>query len=348
VMISDVRNHQSDQTFRGSDFLRLTIVAISVYARNYAERLVIERNKKLPTLAEVVLPPPRSWDEFEEITLSAGKLRWKSTDLFRHGRQGQRQDGVDIFGHDSSGRHIGVQVKNTVEGISMRTVESEVTLAEGFKPAIEALFIATTAKRDTTIQKSVRLLSEARKKARQFPVAVLFWQDISQDLASDQEVFLKHYPQFRPREDRVREHDQKLFNELQELLSLSGFITFIDQQNMAGFAFRDSNLEPLREFYYEWRKPEREFLSPEIEAAKVALWAKADEYYDVIAHRTFPADHNVDLRYVPPDWEITNPEVFRRSVDSLHTLAGEIVSLHREFVRVGKTHLIGTAKNSEK
>ncbi|WP_395664429.1 hypothetical protein [Methylocella sp.] len=52
----------------------------------------------MPTLTGLVLPPPGSWDEFEESALSAAKLRWNSTDLYRHGRQGQRQDGVDIFG----------------------------------------------------------------------------------------------------------------------------------------------------------------------------------------------------------------------------------------------------------
>ena len=52
------------------------------------------------------MPAPKSWDEFEDISLSAAKLRWNSTDFFRHGRLGQKQDGVDIWGHDDDKRHI--------------------------------------------------------------------------------------------------------------------------------------------------------------------------------------------------------------------------------------------------
>lgn len=52
----------------------------------------------MPTISSSKVPSPKSWDEFEEITLSAAKLRWNSTDFYRHGRQGQKQDGVDIWG----------------------------------------------------------------------------------------------------------------------------------------------------------------------------------------------------------------------------------------------------------
>jgi len=295
----------------------------------------------MPTLAGLVLPPPRSWDEFEEIVLSAAKLRWNSTDLYRHGRQGQRQDGVDIFGHAGDGRHIGVQGKNTVDGIAIATIRAEIKQAETFQPPIEALYMATTAKRDVAVQRQVRLISQRRKKAGQFPVAILFWEDICQDLAADDAVFFKHFPQFRPSADRAREHDQKLFDEISQLLSSNGVIGFIDHHNMAGFSFPDAALNPLREFYYEWNKPERAFLAPEIEAAKLKLWAKADEYLEVIATETFSTGMNVDRRWVPQDWEITQPDRFWRVVRQLHALAREIVSLHAELIRTGKLHLVG-------
>ncbi|WP_043509299.1 hypothetical protein [Acidiphilium cryptum] len=295
----------------------------------------------MPTIAGLVLPPPRSWDEFEEIALSAAKLRWNSTDLYRHGRQGQRQDGVDIFGHAADGRHIAVQGKNTVDGVTIATIESEITQAESFQPPIDALYIATTAKRDVAIQGKVRLISQRRKKANKFPVAILFWEDICQDLAGDDAVFFKHFPQFRPPTNPVREHDQKLFDELSSLLSSNGVIGFIDHHNMAGFSFPDAKLDPLREFYCEWNKPEREFLTPEIETAKLKLWVKADEYLEVIAAETFPTEKNVDRRWVPQDWEITQPKRFRRVVNQLHALAGEIVSLHAGLIQTGKLHLIG-------
>ena len=83
----------------------------------------------MPTISSSKVPSPKSWDEFEEITLSAAKLRWNSTDFYRHGRQGQKQDGVDIWGYDGK-RHIGVQCKNTTGELGLAVVETEIANAE--------------------------------------------------------------------------------------------------------------------------------------------------------------------------------------------------------------------------
>jgi len=149
----------------------------------------------MPTLANMVIPPPKSWDEFQDITLSALKLRWRSANLQQNGRQGQAQAGVDIYGPDDLGRHAGVQCKQTTDELALKTVLDEVKKAEGFKPALEAFFMATTGKRDAKIQTDVRLLSENRLKAGKFPVGVLFWEDIVQDLVTSPAEFKKHYPQ---------------------------------------------------------------------------------------------------------------------------------------------------------
>jgi hypothetical protein len=66
--------------------------------------------------------------------LSGAKLRWKSNDFYRNGRLGQKQNGVDIWGHDAKARHIGIQCKNTLDGISLDIIESEVNNAETFAP----------------------------------------------------------------------------------------------------------------------------------------------------------------------------------------------------------------------
>jgi hypothetical protein len=54
-----------------------------------------------PTIANANIPPPRSWDEFEDIVLSAAKRRWSSTEFYRHGRQEQRQRGESTPNHSS-------------------------------------------------------------------------------------------------------------------------------------------------------------------------------------------------------------------------------------------------------
>jgi hypothetical protein len=85
---------------------------------------------------------------------------------------------------------------------------------DAFEPKLDRLYIATTAERDGALQKEVREISERRGKEKKFKVDVLFWDDICQDLAKDDDVFFSHYPQFRDRTDPIIEHDKKLYEEL--------------------------------------------------------------------------------------------------------------------------------------
>jgi hypothetical protein len=126
------------------------------------------------------------------------------------------------------------------------------------------------------------------------------------------------------------------------LLTSDGVIGFLDRTNMAGFSFPSVALDPLREFYYSWNTPEREFIIPELEKLRTELWAKINAYYAIIAVQTFPT-RNPQRQTVPPEWENEQPERFRTVVNALHSLAGQIVALHAELVRRGRAHLIGVS-----
>jgi len=295
----------------------------------------------MPTIASSSIPPPKSWDEFEDIMLSAAKLRWNSDAFFRNGRTGQKQDGVDVYGHDDEDRHIGVQCKNTIEGVSSAILKKEISNAEAFRPLLDRLCIATTAKRDASLQKEVRIISAERHTAGKFRIDILFWDDICHDLAKNDDMFFTHYPQFRGKVDEARAHDRLLFDQITTLLRSDGVIGFLDHNNMAGFSFLEAKFDPLKEFYYIWNQPEREFLSPELESLRKALWQKVAAYMDLLTKETFPSRQNPDRHEVPPEWELENPERFDRAVKMFHKLAGEIVALHRDLVRMGKAQLIG-------
>lgn len=154
--------------------------------------------RKMPTSQTVHLPKPTDWDEFEKICLMACENRWSPTNLTRHGRPGQAQQGVDVYGNDNLGRLAGVQCKNTVGGISTKTIDSEIANAEKFSPTLGSLYIATTADSDATIQKYVRAASAERQKANKFPVDIMFWGDIARDLGRNQVTLQNLYPQFYP------------------------------------------------------------------------------------------------------------------------------------------------------
>ena len=173
---------------------------------------------------------------------------------------------------------------------------------------------------------------------------MLFWDDICNDLGKDENVFFGHYPQFKSADDPVKRHDSALWNELTTLLRSDGVIGFLDRTNMAGFSFQKSELDPIREFYFNWNTPEREFIKPELEKIREELWSEVDAYYGLIATETFPGN-NPEFSTVPPEWEFEQPDRFWRVVKALHTHAGKIVELHAKIVRVGRGKLLLSSGN---
>lgn len=292
----------------------------------------------MPTLAHSNLPTPKSWDEFEDITLSAMQVRFSSSNLVRHGRQGQRQDGVDIYGDDDKNKFIGVQCKNTLDGLTVKLIGTEVSHAESFSPKITHLYIATTAKRDAQLQKHVREINVIRKGANNFTVGLLFWDDICSDLCGDDSKVFKHYPQFKGNKDNKKEADKALYDKFIKLLPSIGVIRFLDQNNMAGFSFRDEALDPLREFYYEWGSAEHCFLNSDLENIRLKLHEKSDKYLDIISSETWTNGGEPYIRYVPQEWEFEQPERFNKVVNALHELAGEIVKLHQSLVKQARLY----------
>lgn len=165
----------------------------------------------------MVIPIPISWDEFEEISLSCLRQKWTSSNLQRHGRQGQPQAGVDIYGEDDLSRFVGVQCKLTNDSITINTVEEEIVKAEEFEPPLQVYYIATTSPRDARLQKEIRLLSKRRVDIGKFPIGILFWQDLIQELIVNEQEFNKHYPQISLK----GQHNNILGTRLLSLLDIS-------------------------------------------------------------------------------------------------------------------------------
>ncbi|WP_157656451.1 hypothetical protein [Burkholderia ubonensis] len=150
----------------------------------------------MPTLSDSEVARPKSWIEFEDICLSACELRWGGRrTLTPHGRPGQKQNGVDIYGKDDRDRDVAIQCKNTARKLSPKVIDSEVRKAEHFSP-IESLFVATTADTDAELQAYVRNLSEQREDQGKFGVAILFWSDLWHDLSKDRATVIRHWPQY--------------------------------------------------------------------------------------------------------------------------------------------------------
>lgn len=150
----------------------------------------------MPTIHGLDLPKPKNWQDFETIVCDAMSQRWKSPDLQKNGRPGQKQAGIDIYGADEIGRRVGVQCKRTKDLLKDNTITTEISNAETFKGHLSALYIATTADYDSELQKRIRLLSDKRVAAGKFAVSLIFWEEIVNGLTLNPEVFRAHYPQF--------------------------------------------------------------------------------------------------------------------------------------------------------
>lgn len=132
-----------------------------------------------------------------------------------------------------------------------------------------------------------------------------------------------------------RETDSKLFERLKEVLPSKGSISFIDEQNMAGFSWPRSKLDQLKSFYHDWSDAEHEFLDQDLEALRAKLYKLTGDYLGQIAVNTFPTA-NHEYQTVPADWEESNPKHFFEVVNKLHETAGEIVKTHQELIRLGR------------
>lgn len=140
-------------------------------------------------------PKPKNEDEFEDMVLDALRLRWRDPNATRNGRRGQGQDGVDIFGTawHRNGAPVGAQCKNT-ESPTLKQVIDDVEKAMTYEPPLSEYLFVIAADRDARLQKAVRAHFETNPAP--FPVMVLFWQDVLQDMAGDSALFRKHWPAF--------------------------------------------------------------------------------------------------------------------------------------------------------
>lgn len=292
----------------------------------------------MPTFANSYGPKPKSWSEFEEIVCSAAKIRFRNSDFTLHGRQGQSQDGVDVYGDDQNGKLVGIQCKNTLGGVTEKTMLDEVKKAEAFKPSLSKLYVATTADADTKLQQVVRELSEARKAAGLFPVHILFWGDIWSDLTKDKAFLAKHYPEWEaalPGKQATKpSHDQRLFERFMAALPFEPVIRLLKEHDFNGSFFREA-FNPLVAFADSWDKPENEFNDPELQARMKAFYGEAFAIASEIALRTSPVG-NGTMSSVYSDSLRGNgprPQHVVEDASVLNRKANEFVPLYYDFVK---------------
>lgn len=147
------------------------------------------------------IAPPKDWGTFEDLCHALFKRVWRDPLAQKHGRRGQAQHGVDVFGslHGDRRAYRGVQCKGKDSNYGSRAkwseVLTEIAKAEKFSPNLDGWIFATTAPADATLQKAARQLSVKRRAKGLFGVDVLGWEDIQALMADAHEVVAEFYPE---------------------------------------------------------------------------------------------------------------------------------------------------------
>ena len=149
------------------------------------------------------LPPPSNWQDFERLCFDVFSTIWQTNDAQMHGRVGQPQAGVDIYGTDRK-EHVraGVQCKGKDQGyenpLTATELRDEVQKALSFDPPLDVFTLATTAPNDEAIQKLAREITNEHQEKGLFEVRVEGWTNLRQRITNYPEIVAKYFSDFAP------------------------------------------------------------------------------------------------------------------------------------------------------
>lgn len=198
------------------------------------------------------LAPPQSWDEFEQLCHGLWTELLSDPETKMHGRRGQTQNGVDVFGCDyRSGNNalVGIQCKGKDNFLKKNVTEAElreeVRKATSFKPELNKFILATTGLRDVNIQSFTRTINSESLTSGKFTISTWSWQDISDEIQNYPALLRKYYPEMfiQPNLTRTK-------NSLDLRLPLSGDH---EQKIAALFEIDDVKSELQSDFRHELR-----------------------------------------------------------------------------------------------
>lgn len=139
--------------------------------------------------------PPRDWQVFQNLVADIARVKYVEHSVQEYGRVGQRQDGVDVFAEDYSGKRIGLQCKETKQKELNKTdITEECEKAVRFKPALDYFTICTTLMTDAKAQAEVNNLNSNNKYS--FKIQIWFWDQINLDINRSSKLLFSLYPAY--------------------------------------------------------------------------------------------------------------------------------------------------------
>jgi hypothetical protein len=141
------------------------------------------------------MPPPSNWQDFEDLCKRLFGEMWKCPHTIRkHGRNGQHQCGVDVYGiPEGETQLFGVQCKgkdnNLGKGLTEKEVDKEIDNAKKFDPPLKTFVIATSAPPDVTIEKYILKKSLASFAEGGFQILLYDWEDLTDAIRRNKNTY---------------------------------------------------------------------------------------------------------------------------------------------------------------
>ena len=201
-------------------------------------------------ISNMQIPPPKNWQDFETLCWDLWKTIFNDPETQKNGRQGQKQNGVDIYGKTNGGNEwTGIQCKGkddySKKTITEKELKEEVEKAKSFKPALSKYILATTGQRDQKVQKLAREITDDHSQEELFSVHVFFWEDILERLIEHQEILKRHFKDIFP--EKTSE-----FNEIKgDVCSIKNSISSLksDIEDKVSLPIQDVSKEVLNDEY---------------------------------------------------------------------------------------------------
>ena len=151
---------------------------------------------------KIYLPPPSNWQDFQDLVAQIATMQYVPESVQSYGRQGQRQNGVDIYAESGAGQKIGIQCKETKKGLNKRQIEDEANAAKGFSQKLDLFVIATTERNDRPLLDYVMELNNSHQFS--FMIRIQFWDEFQHYLNQCGMVLNSCYDDYRKAFERNR------------------------------------------------------------------------------------------------------------------------------------------------
>lgn len=129
------------------------------------------------------LRKPENWQDFENLCKKLWGEIWKCPEIKKNGRQGQSQNGVDVYGiPKDETKYYGIQCKGkdeyTNKILTRKEIDKEIKYALNFRPILKKFYFATTSNKDAGIEEYIRIKNLEHIENNLFEVHLYSWEDI--------------------------------------------------------------------------------------------------------------------------------------------------------------------------